>query len=264
MLYIVATPIGNLAEITFQAISVLSSAQYILCEDTRTSIKLLQHHNIKNKLVSYHKFNEKERLAQVINHLKEDKEIALISDSGMPCICDPGNILVNECIKEDLPYTVISGASAFVNAFVLSGYQPPFTFFGFLPNKLKDRKKLLQQYKNASGCMIFYVSPHSLEKTLDFLFDQLGDRECFIVRELSKKFEEKLHTTLQQGCASIKIKGEFVLVVEGIGRPEYTCTIKEHVNKLINQGYEKSSAIKMVAELRDIRKNEVYKVMIDN
>lgn len=258
-----ATPIGNLSEITFRAVEVLGNAHYILCEDTRNSVKLMQHYNIKKPLISYHKFNEKERLQSVIAHLKEGKDIALISDAGMPCVSDPGNILVNECIAEGLPYTVISGASALINAFVLSGYHPPFSFLGFLPTKLKERKKLLQQYKHVTGCLIFYISPHNVEKVFEFLYNELGDRKCFVAREISKKFEEQVHTTLKAGYAET-IKGEFVLVVEGQNEIKYDMPIKEHVEQLIDEGYEKNSAIKKVAELRGVKKSEVYKLMIDN
>jgi len=263
VLYIVATPIGNLAEITFRAVEVLNNVCYILCEDTRNSIKLLNHYSIKKQLISYHKFNEKERLDTVITHLKEGKDIALISDSGMPCVSDPGNILINECIAQDLPYTVISGASALINAFVLSGYNPPFSFLGFLPAKLKDGKKLLTIYKNVSGCLIFYLSPHNIEKIFEFLFNELGDRKCFVAREISKKFEEGAHTTLKLGYDG-KVKGEFVLVVEGKNENTYDFSIKEHVEKLISEGCEKNSAIKQVAELRNVKKSEVYKLMIES
>lgn len=262
MLYIVATPIGNLEELTHRAVNVLSCVDYILCEDTRTSIKLTQHYNIKKPLVSYHKFNEKSRLQEVVSHLNQGKDIALISDSGMPGVSDPGTILVQECIKQDLPFTVVSGANAAVNAFVLSGYNPPFTFMGFLPHKTKDQKALLENYKNVKGCLIFYVSPHSIEKTFEVLLRYLGDRECFVARELTKKFEEKQHTTLKQGYTKT-IKGEFVLVVSGRHiDANNNIDAKTHVEKLMKQGISKNEAIKQTAKLLNVKKNEVYQLMV--
>ena len=265
MLYIVATPIGNLQEITFRAVEVLNSVHYILCEDTRNSIKLLNHYNIKKPLISYHKFNERERVEEVIVHLKEGKDIALISDAGMPCVSDPGNLLVQECVTENLPYTVISGASALINAFVLSGQTAPFVFLGFLPSKLKDKKSLLEEYKEVGASLIFYLAPHDIEKTFSFLLSELGDRKCYIVREISKKFEEGIHTTLKKAYSG-NVKGEFVLVVEGNKKEiSYNISLKEHVQQLINnEGYEKQEATKKVAQLRGVRKNEVYKEMLED
>ena len=148
MLYLVATPIGNLKDFSFRAVETLNKVEYILCEDTRTSLTLLNHYEIKKPLYSYHKYNEKEKVDKIIEDLKAGKEIALISDAGMPGISDPGNILINECIKNDIEYTVIPGASAFVNAFVMSGFEPPFTFIGFLPNKKIEIENLLNPFKN--------------------------------------------------------------------------------------------------------------------
>ena len=148
MLYLVGTPIGNLKEITQYAIEILNNADYILCEDTRTSSVLLNHYDIKKPLKSYHKFNERESVDVIIKDLQNGKNIALISDAGMPGISDPGNVIVRECIKCNLEYTVVSGPSALINAFILSGFDTPFTFVGFLPDKLNERNNMLMQYKN--------------------------------------------------------------------------------------------------------------------
>ena len=264
MLYIVATPIGNLKEITHYAVEILNNVEYILCEDTRTSKVLLNHYDIKKPLFSYHKFNEKSESEQIIRDLKNGKDIALISDAGMPGISDPGNILINECINNNILYTVISGPSAFVNAFVMSGFQPPFTFIGFLPNKKSDAKKLLIEYKDYKSVLIFYVAPHDVDDTIKLLNSQLGDRKACVVREISKKFEEKTFITLASGYNGV-LKGEFVVVVEGCSeKKESDLTVIEEVNLLIASGLDKNTAIKQVAHNRGLKKNEVYQEFINN
>jgi len=258
MLYIVATPIGNLKEITLYAIETLKNADYILCEDTRTSKILLNHYEIQKPLFSYHKFNEKSEVNKVINDLKKGKEIALISDAGMPGISDPGNILVNACIEEQVEYTVISGASALINAFVMSGFSTPFTFVGFLPNKKSDVKKVLNDLKTYKSTLIFYISPHDIDKEISDIYSVLGNRKAVAVREISKKFEEKIFFELKDGYPGV-IKGEFVLIVEGASEITNTSlTIIEELNLLISSGVDKNEAIKQVAHNRNLKKNDVY------
>lgn len=262
MLYIVATPIGNLTEITYRAVQALKQVDYILCEDTRTSSVLLKEYDIKKPLMSYHKFNEREQLNKIITDLKNGSDIALISDAGMPCVSDPGNILVNECIAQNLDYTVLSGASAFVNAFVLSGFETPFTFVGFLPQKNTDKKELLKQLKNNKTTLIFYSSPYDLQKDLDSLYQILGERKVCIARELTKKFEEVVFIDLSQGYNGV-LKGEFVVVVQKGGdedSPLNQLSIEEHLDFYLNLGYSKSDSIEMVAKERNMKKNEVYKI----
>lgn len=264
MLYIVGTPIGNLKEITFYALEILNSVDYILCEDTRTSMVLLNHYEIKKPLKSYHKFNEKGEVEKIINDLQSGKNIALISDAGMPCISDPGNILVNECIKHDVEYTVISGASALINAFVLSGFQPPFTFVGFLPNKKSDAKKILGEYKDYKTTLIFYVAPHDINNTISDIYSMFGDRKACVVREISKKFEEKTFINLKDNYEGV-VKGEFVLIVEGNTlQQSSTLTIIEELTELINGGVDKNDAIKQVAHNRNLKKNDVYQEYLKN
>lgn len=261
MLYIVATPIGNLKEMTFRAVETLKTVDYILCEDTRTSLVLLNEFGVKNKLVSYHKFNETQMLENIISDLMKGLNLALISDAGMPLISDPGAILVNKLIELGLEYTVISGPTAFVNAFVLSGYSYPFTFYGFLPNKPSDRKEVLKELKDNKHTLIFYSSPYDLKKDLKDLYNVLGDREICIVRELTKKFEQVNHSTLEQGYDGI-LKGEFVVLIDRQGElesPLNQLTIEEHLDFYINLGYKKQDAIEIVAKERKIKKNEVYK-----
>lgn len=262
MLYLVATPIGNLKEITHYALEILNNVEYILCEDTRTSKVLLNHYEVKKPLYSYHKFNEKSQSEQVIKDLKDGKDIALISDAGMPGISDPGNILINECINNNILYTVISGPSAFVNAFVMSGFQPPFTFIGFLPNKKSDAKKILDEYKSYKSVLIFYVAPHDVEETIKLLNSQLGDRRACVVREISKKFEEKTFITLSEGYNGV-LKGEFVIVVEGNNENKQSdLSILDEVNLLIAKGVDKNTAIKQVAHGRGLKKNDVYQEIL--
>lgn len=265
MLYIVATPIGNLGEITFRAVEVLSKVNYILCEDTRTSKVLLDKYEIKNKCVAYHKFNENKQVEMIVNDLKNGLDIALISDAGMPGISDPGNILVNALIANDLKYTVVSGPSALINAFVLSGYSTPFTFIGFLPEKNSAKNELLQELSNYKSSLIFYISPHNLTETFEILSKNLGDKNCCIVREISKMFEEVAFSTLQKGFEGTE-KGEFVLIVEGANNDQNelnNLTIEEHLKYYLNLGESKNNAIKLVAKDRNLKKNDVYKIAVD-
>lgn len=261
MLYIVATPIGNLSEITYRAVEVLSKVDYVLCEDTRTSKVLLNKYDINTKCVSYHKFNENEKVNSIIQDLRDDKEIALISDAGMPGISDPGNILVNKLQEENLPYTVVSGPSALINAFVLSGYPTPFTFIGFLPEKNSAKKKLLDEVSKYNSTLIFYISPHNLADTFDLLSKSLGNRNCAVVREISKMFEEITFTTLKEGYTGVE-KGEFVLVVKASDVVENSLNdleIIDHLKHYLDMGHDKNTAIKLVAKDRVVKKNDIYK-----
>lgn len=264
MLYLVGTPIGNLKEFNNYAIEVLNKVDYILCEDTRTSLVLLNHYNIKKPLKSYHKFNEKETSEKIIDDLKNGKNVALISDAGMPGISDPGNILVNEAIKNDVEYTVVSGPCALVNAFILSGFQPPFTFIGFLPEKISEKKELLMQFKNIKGCLIFYVSCHNIEKDFKTLYEILGDKPACVVKEISKLHEQKTFTTLLKGYNG-DTRGEFVLIVNNLEEQNElnSLTIKEHLLHYLNLGFSKQDAIKFVCADRKIKKSEVYKESIN-
>ena len=213
MLFLVATPIGNMSEITLRAIDVLKNVDYILCEDTRTSLNLLKHYEINKPLHSYHKFNENSKINSIISDLKEGKNIALISDAGMPGISDPGNILINACKVNSVEYTVISGPTAFCNAFVLSGFQPPFMFIGFLPSKNKEISNLLNPLKEVDSCLVFYMSPHEIEKFFKVINEYFPNRKRCVVREISKKFEEIVFLDANQTYFGVE-KGEFVVVLD--------------------------------------------------
>ena len=264
MLYLVGTPIGNLKEFNNYAIEILSGVDYILCEDTRTSSVLLNHYQIKKPLKSYHKFNEREMINKVVTDLQQGKNVALISDAGMPGISDPGNILVNAVIKEDLDYTVISGPCALINAFIMSGFPTPFTFIGFLPEKNTDKNNLLMQYKNVYGSLIFYVSCHNIDKDFETLYSVFGDKPVCVVRELTKMYEEKTFTTLKEKYNG-DTRGEFVLIVNNL-KEENTLnelSIVDHLKHYINMGASKQDAIKYVCADRGIKKQEVYKIAVE-
>lgn len=256
MVYFVATPIGNLGEITYRAVETLRNVSAIFCEDTRHSKILLERYGISKPTFSYHKFNESKQLRFVLSYCERGEDVAVISDAGMPCINDPGNILVNALKERDLPYTVISGASAFVNAFVLSGYQPPFTYYGFLPEKVSDRDKLLDGSVNAA---IFYVSVHDLKENMSYLCARLGNRECCLVKELSKTHEKVYFGHL--GDEIEDTKGEFVLVVNRGTTTNPLCelTVRQHLAYYMEGGMSKSEAVKAVAKDRNLPKNEIYK-----
>jgi len=265
MLYLVSTPIGNLSELTPRAVEVLSTADFIYCEDTRHSTILLKHYQIKAKLISYQKFNEKERSNEIVEKLKDGKTIALITDAGTPLISDPGGILIDELNKHNLKYTHISGACALVSALVLSGLNiQKFYFAGFLPEKQKDKKELIEEIKNLKATLVFYVAVHDVESTLLFLFEQLGSRNFSLARELTKKFEEVIRGTLGEKI-SFTSKGEFVLCVEGKLEKENTSSsITELYEKYLSYGMDKKTAMKETAKVKGISKSEIYKEIESN
>lgn len=265
MLYVVATPIGTLSEVTYRAIEILNNVDYIACEDTRTSKTFLKKYDIKKPLVAYHKYNELSMLQKIVEDLQAGKNIALISDAGMPGISDPGNILINELIKYNLEYTVVSGASALINAFVLSGFSTPFTFVGFLPDKKSDVVNVLQELKLYKSTLIFYVSPHDLDTFFELVNNVLGERKVCVVRELTKKFEQITFTTLTQGYNGVR-KGEFVILIEGYTQESndlLSLSVEQHVKYYMDNGFTKNEAIKLVAKERGCKKNEIYSAVID-
>ena len=263
MLYLIATPIGNLKEITYRAVEILQSVDYIACEDTRTSRVLLDNYHIDKRLVSYHKFNETKAGECIISDLKAGKNIAIISDAGTPGISDPGNIIVNMCIRENLEYTVVSGPSALINAFVLSGYSTPFTFVGFLPDNNTKRRELLVELNKSNTTLIFYCSPHSIENDIKLLLDGLGNREVCFVREISKKFEEVTFSTLSQGYTSTH-KGEFVVVVnKKTTQLDNSVDVDNNLKILLDMGLSKTDASKVIAKLTGKKKSDIYRNTID-
>lgn len=261
MIYFVATPIGNLNDISLRALETLKNVQVIACEDTRTSKVLLDKFEIKNKLlISYHKFNEQESSQNIIKLASEGKDIAIISDAGMPGISDPGNILTKKLVEAKIDFTVIPGASALTTALVLSGFDSRnFFFAGFLPEKKVEKDKLLSQISTLSSTLIFYVSSHNIKKDIQYLFEQLGNRKACLVKELTKVFETKYYFSLLS-LPEIDERGEFVLIIEGNNESlDFdSMTIQEHVLFYVNLGFSKNDAIKKVAKERGKSKNEIY------
>lgn len=264
MLYFVATPIGNLKDITLRAIEVLKEVDEIACEDTRHSLGLLNAYEIKKPLFSYHKFNEKEAGLKIIQKLKEGKNIAVITDAGMPVVSDPGNILTQMLIEEGLEFTVVPGACAFVSALVLGGLDSSkFCFLGFMPSKSSERKEFLEKYKNLDMTLIFYSAPHDVKKDIQSIYSVFGDRRAVAVKEITKLHERAERFNLSAGLASDP-KGEYVILVEG-GTNEnqnLTLTEKEHIELYLNQGMDKKEALKRVAKERGVSKSSLYKYTI--
>ena len=262
MLYFVATPIGNLKDITYRAVEVLGEVDVIACEDTRNSKILLSHYNINKPLIAYHKFNERASTKGILDLLAQGKDVAVISDGGMPIISDPGHVLAQVLSENNIDFTVIPGANAALCALLLSGFSSEmFTFVGFLPEKNSKKEQLLSQIKLLKNTLIFHVSVHNLEKDLQFLKIHLGPRKACLVREITKKFEQKHFFNLGDDLCDVEKRGEFVLVVEGCGDSVdfSNLSVKEHINFYLSQGVEKNQAIKMVAKDRNVKKDEIYK-----
>ena len=263
MLYLIATPLGNLKDITLRAIETLKSCDYILCEDTRHSRILLDEYQIDKPLKSFHQFNEKEMEDQVIADVKNGKEIGLISDAGTPGICDPGEALVTRCYAENLPFTAIPGPSAWVMALALCPFNKDHVqFVGFLPKKEEERKRRLASTLTSSATTIFYESPHRLLDTLKAL---PSNRKACVLRELTKKFEEhRLGTAAEiaQHYEQNPPKGEIVVIVEGELRDYSSLSAQDHV-KMLEKEYNISTteAIKIAAELRGTPKRDIYNLI---
>lgn len=268
-LYLVATPIGNLEEMTYRSINVLKSVKLIACEDTRNTKVLTSHYDIATPLLSYHEHNERAMCDKIISVLKEGNDVALVSDAGYPLISDPGSILVDEVLKNNFNVTTISGPCAFLNALVSSNMDlSSFTFIGFLDPKSSARKKQLTNLKDKKETLIFYESVHRIEDTLKDFLEVLGNRNITLARELTKKFEEYSRGSITEVIDSIDefTKGEFVIVVEG-NKQEQTINdefILKELEKLIQQGERSKSAIEIVASTYNLKKNYVYDLYIKN
>lgn len=259
--YFVGTPIGNLKDFSINQIETLKTVDTILCEDTRTSKTLLDKFEIKNRLLSFHKFNYKEMVPKVIERLLNGESFALISDAGMPVISDPGAEIIESLKENNISYTVIGGVSAFLNAFVISGFSYPFTFIGFLPSKKTEKEKLLLEFRNVKSTLIFYSSVHDINEDIQTLFESLGDRKICVARELTKLHEEVVFSTLKEGFNST-LKGEFVIVVEGYEELQDDFSLEEKLNYYITLGYNKKEAIKLVAKDKNMTKSEVYNYFV--
>ncbi len=276
VLYVVGTPIGNLKDITLRAIETLENVDLILAEDTRQTLKLLNHLNISKPMISYHRHNEAQKVEMVVSYLDEGKNIALVSDAGMPIISDPGQGLVHNLVENGYKIEVIPGVTALITAIVRSGMDSTrFTFEGFLSVSKKQRINRLKELKNEIRTMIFYEAPHKILYTLKDMYEVFGERNICICRELTKIHEEYRNTTFKEAINRIEqdgIKGEIVLIVEGMNEVELE-EIKmqelskkdpvEMVKEYIESGLDKKDAIKKVAKELGVNKNEIYKQCID-
>ncbi|MGG0658027.1 16S rRNA (cytidine(1402)-2'-O)-methyltransferase [Rummeliibacillus pycnus] len=270
-LYLVATPIGNLEDMTMRAIRILKEADIIAAEDTRNTKKLCNYFEIETPLVSYHDHNQEQGGEKLLQFLREGKTVALVSDAGLPCISDPGADIAAKAIEEDFAVVPIPGANAAITALIASGLVPqPFFFFGFLSRYKKDRRDSLELLKKRHETILFYEAPHRLKDTLKDMQAIFGNRRIVLARELTKKFEEFLRGTLDEAIEwanNNEIRGEFCLVVEGNLNEEESdeknwwdqLSIVEHVDKLIfDQNITSKEAIKEVAKVRNLAKRDVY------
>ncbi len=264
MLYVVGTPIGNIKEITLRAIEVLNSVDYVAAEDTRRTAILLNEYQIKKPMISYQKFNERVCSAKLIELLSSGKDVALVSDAGMPLISDPGQILTQELIKNGIQYTVVGGPCALIDALILSGLNTDkFCMLGFLPEKKSDREKLLSDYAQVKCTLVFYSSVHNVDKDLTYLYEAFGARSVAVVREITKLYEEAVRGKLGESLEFVR-KGEFVLVVEGAGEKDFSSlSVYDHYQTYLKSGMDKKEAIKKVASDRGQPKSEIYSVIVN-
>ena len=267
-LYIVATPIGNLEDITLRAINILKNVDIVAAEDTRHTLKLLNHFEISKPLISYHRHNEDTKTEVLIKELINGKDIALVSDAGTPGICDPGEEIIKECIEQDIEVIPIPGACAMINALICSGISTKeFIFIGFLPLNKKLRKEKLEEIQKANKTLILYEAPHKLESTLKDLKLILEERKIVLAREITKIHEEFIRGDINFLIEKSKeIKGEIVLIIEANNKKEENELLKlsldEHYKYYEKQGLAKKEIIKKIAKDRNVNKNEIYKNFI--
>jgi len=276
ILYICGTPIGNLEDITLRALRILKKVKLIAAEDTRHTKKLLNHYQINTKVTSYYEYNKFKKAPYLLEILKNGQDIALVSDAGMPGISDPGYILINLTLKNNIKIIPVPGVSALITALVVSGLPTDkFVFEGFLPRKIKERKRYYKSIENEERTIIFYETPHRLKKALKDMLDVWGERKIVIARELTKMYEEIIRGNLSQVLTEIntkEIKGEITLVVQGgIKKKENDiidflkdeCIMQEYLKKLKKQGYSNKDIIKITQEKLNIPKNLIYKKLLE-
>ncbi|SMF80489.1 16S rRNA (cytidine(1402)-2'-O)-methyltransferase [Candidatus Pelagibacter sp. HIMB1321] len=266
-LYLIPTPIGNLGDISFRAIEILKNSDFILCEDTRVSKKLLDKFEIKTNLISNHKFNENKNLSKVVNFLKENKLVSLISDAGTPGISDPGAVLINECIKQDISIIPLPGPSAVTTAVSASGFDEKYLFYGFFPEKEKLIVEELEKFSNHNFCIVFFISPKKINKIIPYLKTYFKDRKILICREISKYYEEYLRSDIK----NLKLfenepKGELTIVIsekqidkktsQGISESD-----KNSINKMLNKLSTKEIT-NIIAQYSNVSKKEIYEYCV--
>ncbi len=276
ILYLCATPIGNLGDMTPRVTETLRAVDIIAAEDTRNSIKLLNHFEIKTSMTSYHEYNKIEKADYLVEQLLQGKNVALITDAGTPAISDPGEVLVQKCQQADITVTSLPGAAACITALTLSGLSTRrFCFEGFLPADKKEKTEVLQELREESRTIILYEAPHRLRKTLNELYDNVGNRRITLCRELTKKFETILPTMLEDALAYYEAqepRGEYVIVMEGKSRQEkreeekeswQAMSIEEHMSYYEKEGMDQKSAMKQVAKDRGVAKREIYQYLFN-
>ncbi len=275
-LYLCATPIGNLEDITFRVLNTLKEVDLIAAEDTRHSIKLLNHFDIKTPMTSYHEFNKVDKAKYLVEKMREGTNIALVTDAGTPGISDPGEELVRQCYEAGIEVTSLPGPAACITALTMSGLPTRrFAFEAFLPSDKKEKQVILDELKNETRTIILYEAPHRLVRTLAELLEALGDRKIAICRELTKKYETVFRTTFSGALAHYEAeepKGECVIVIEGKSHEEIkrekeeaweTMPIEDHMERYLSQGMEKKEAMKQVAKDRGISKRDVYQYLMN-
>ena len=270
-LYIVATPIGNLEDITLRALRILKEVDLIAAEDTRQTLKLLNHFEIKKPLISNHRHNEEDRENSLIEKLKDGKNIAVVSDAGTPGISDPGEVIAKRAIEENIEVIPIPGACAAINALIASGLNTKeFVFFGFLPLNKKLRKEKLEEIKNENKTIIIYEAPHKIKDSLNDLKNVVGDRKIVLARELTKIHEEFIRGNIDEIIEkSENLKGEMILLIEGNNEINNEnilndLSLEEHYNVYEKQGLDKKEIIKKIAKDRGVNKNEIYQYFLKN
>ncbi len=271
ILYVTGTPIGNLSDFSPRAIETLKSVDFIAAEDTRVTLKLLNHFGIKKPMVSYYEHNKRERGEIICNRIEQGENCAIVTDAGMPCISDPGEDLIKLCEERGIKTVVIPGPSAVISALAISGLETGrFTFEGFLSVNKKSRNEHLQSLKNEKRTMIFYEAPHKLPATLRDIYSAFGERKLSIVRELTKIHEEVIRTTTKNAVENLadgSIKGEIVLILEGTKckEAEESFTLKDAVElaqRLVDGGAKATDASKEAAQVTGFKKNEIYKELL--
>lgn len=274
-LYLCATPIGNLEDITLRVLRTLKEADVIAAEDTRHSIKLLNHFQIKTPMTSYHEHNKVDKARYLVELMKKGASVALITDAGTPGISDPGEELVKQCYEAEIPLTSLPGPAACITALTISGLATRrFCFEAFLPSDKKEKLWILEELKRETRTMVIYEAPHRLVRTLEELLTALGDRRVAVLRELTKRYETAFRTTLSEALLAFKEagpRGECVIVIEGRGigelreekRQEFDgISLKEHVERYEGQGMDRKEAMRMVAKDRGISRREVYQAIM--
>lgn len=266
MISFVATPIGNLKDITLRALETLKQADVIFCEDTRHTVKLLNAYEIKKPLFACHKFNETEAAQKILDHARKGENVAIVSDAGTPVVSDPGNVVCKILREAGEPYTVIPGACAFVSALVLSALPADkFAFIGFLPDKQSEKRAVLEKYKDLGITLAFHSAPQDVDKDIKAMAETFGDRKAAAVREITKIHEETVTFNLLDGLQGEK-RGEYVLLVEGASEKESPLNAlseKEHIQHYMAAGLDKKEALKRAAKDRGVSKSVLYPFAID-